>query len=320
MKKSVVLFLSVCLLSSCLSTEANASEMHDDTPQSTSSPNSNSVSMSLGPLDIYRAKNYWTHARLRKLISEPSAIPRYSGPDNGIPALKSPAPHADTTSRSSGLLTFRIDSNNAGSCTASFVNSSSRKLLVTAAHCLNKSNRQGWYSDFMFFPDYPESQQGLPISTVRVFDDWANGSKDTSISPAMLSNDVGFATIDTSVLPNNFAKPADTYGSDNFGHSGLTSFSARIVGYPNNPGNNTTREFFSAQTSSVPFVVDAIRADNGFSNPHGSSGGPWLQLYNSSSGTGWINGVTSCSSGDKLFSPRFTDRVYTMFNVANKDK
>jgi hypothetical protein len=286
---------------------------------------SGSTALTFSPEEVAATQSFWNSPLMRNANVEPMPLPELVGAPSisgdstrGIAAQ--PTAYQDTTTRSVGRLNF-TQSGVAHSCTASFVNSSSRKLLVTAAHCLHGGKGRGWYDNFMFFPDYPEGQQGLPISTVRVFDDWKNGARDEDKTPDnLLKSDVGFATIDTSVLSGSLTHPADLFGANDFGHSGLTSFSARVVGYPASPGGAEVRMYFTALTGAKPLVADGIEIGNGFSDPHGSSGSPWLQLYNSSTGTGWVNGVVASTGGGKLYSPRFTDRVYTMFNTANQDR
>lgn len=257
-----------------------------------------------------KALRYWTTDRIQTMLDSTS--------DNTVYSVGfSP----DSTSHATGLLAYQTPNGLYG-CSASLVNSTSRKLVVTAAHCLHGGKGASWYSNFVFYPDYPDSQDGLPISTVRVFATWTNDVQMTNghIQNADIRHDVGFATINTALLPANLQSPANTYGSYDFGHAGLTSFEARIVGYPSNPGANRVRQYCTTTVAPKYFYFDTITADGCiFTDLVGASGGPWIQHYNPDNGSGWINGVTSTHEGTSISSPRFTNRVYALFNTSNAD-
>lgn len=62
---------------------------------------------------------------------------------------------------------------------------------------------------------------------------------------------------------------------------------------------------------------DLLKADCNVSNARGASGGPWLQLYDASTGVGWLNGVTSSETDDGyLYSTVFNDRIYGLYTDA----
>ncbi|WP_163229056.1 trypsin-like serine peptidase [Bifidobacterium aerophilum] len=234
----------------------------------------------------------------------------------------------DQSSKPTGLLLFSTDDGQ-GSCTASLINSSSKKLILTAAHCLHDGKNKNWHSNFMFAPNAAPtggSHQMYPGGTARVFTDWINKAEleNESIKSSDIPNDIGFITINSSILPSGTAELVKKYGGHGFGHSNLGNFDATIIGYPADPGDNQIPQSCTSKVTTVsPLNIGNIlqATDCSFKNARGASGGPWLQLYNSSTGIGWANGLSSAANEESqiLYSPRFNDRTYKLYNDANKD-
>lgn len=156
--------------------------------------------------------------------------------------------------------------------------------------------------------------------TARVFTDWLEKGG----SAGEEANDVGFLSVNTSVLPDSLKNLVAIYGGHGFGHSNLGSFDATIFGYPKNPGDNRVPQSCGATVSTVyPLGIgDTLKAEGcSFVDARGSSGGPWLQLYDASTGVGWVNSVTSTSDviAQQLYGPRFNDRVYKLYTDSNND-
>ncbi|KFI87888.1 hypothetical protein BREU_8000 [Bifidobacterium reuteri DSM 23975] len=231
----------------------------------------------------------------------------------------------DSSARPTGLLFF-VNGEKQGACTASLVNSSSKKLVMTAAHCLHGGSGSGWYTKFMFVPNASPSggnTQMYAMGTARVFTDWINNANTQSLSVYDVPNDIGFISV-SSVMPDYLGKPVEVFGGHGFGHSNLGSFTARIVGYPKNPGNNKDPQSCVTKVETLyPFNMgDVLKASGcSFVDAHGASGSPWLELYDENTGIGWANGVLSAvpSQEHTLLSPRFNDRVYKLYNEANND-
>jgi len=244
-------------------------------------------------------------------------------PNNGVSTLSGFSP--DSSSSPTGLLALTVNGQPA-TCTASLVNSSSKKLLVTAAHCLHGGKGGGWHGNYMFTPNAGPhgGQQMFPGGVARVFNDWIANANPDDLSASDIANDVGFLTINTSVLPPALVNLVAQYGGHGFGHSNLGSFDATIVGYPANPGNNfIPQSCISKVETAAPFGFGKVlqAKECSFVNGHGASGGPWLQLYDATTGVGWVNSVTSGSplNSTVLRGPRFDDRVYEMYTTANND-
>ena len=247
----------------------------------------------------------------------PTRVLNTNSSDNGITK--------DYTARPTGKLVYTIGDVDAG-CTASFVDSKSKRLLVTAAHCLYNPEKKQWASNIMFFPNYGKGQQGFPVGKMSVLKNWQNRKiKNGKLTNEDMQYDVGIASINTSVLPNELKRPVEIYGAHGFGHSSLTNFDARIFGYPWNPGNSeipfscsTKAKKYTGFGHNFPPFFDILQADGcNIQTPSGMSGGPWIQLYNPSKGTGWINGVSSAgSSKESLYSPVFNNMVYKLYTDA----
>ncbi len=160
----------------------------------------------------------------------------------------------------------------------------------------------------------------FPGGTARVFTDWLEKGG----SAGEEANDVGFLSVNTSVLPDSLKNLVAIYGGHGFGHSNLGSFDATIFGYPKNLGDNRVPQSCGATVSTVyPLGIgDTLKAEGcSFVDARGSSGGPWLQLYDASTGVGWVNSVTSTSDviAQQLYGPRFNDRVYKLYTDSNND-
>ncbi len=160
----------------------------------------------------------------------------------------------------------------------------------------------------------------FPGGTARVFTDWLEKGG----SAGEEANDVGFLSVNTSVLPDSLKNLVAIYGGHGFGHSNLGSFDATIFGYPKNPGDNRVPQSCGATVSTVyPLGIgDTLKAEGcSFVDARRSSGGPWLQLYDASTGVGWVNSVTSTSDviAQQLYGPRFNDRVYKLYTDSNND-
>lgn len=110
------------------------------------------------------------------------------------------------------------------------------------------------------------------------------------------------------------------FGSYHVGHSGLTTFSAHITGFPHDPGNNKIKYSYDATTHFVLGHTDAIQVNTSFKDSSGSSGSPWVQSETIVGNTGWLNGVSSMSNGKQDFSPRFIDRIYNLHTTAFADR
>lgn len=174
-----------------------------------------------------------------------------------------------------------------------------------------------------FTEDTSSMPTGLLMFTggaARVFTDWLEKGG----SAGEEANDVGFLSVNTSVLPDSLKNLVAIYGGHGFGHSNLGSFDATIFRYPKNPGDNRVPQSCGATVSTVyPLGIgDTLKAEGcSFVDARGSSGGPWLQLYDASTGVGWVNSVTSTSDviAQQLYGPRFNDRVYKLYTDSNND-
>ncbi|OZG51882.1 hypothetical protein CLV65_0224 [Pseudoscardovia suis] len=123
---------------------------------------------------------------------------------------------------------------------------STNHLIVTAAHCLHGGKGHNWSQNGVFIPAYAPGKNnvGYPVRTQRVFTDWISSGTATL---ANIKNDVGFATVID--MPSSLS--LSQFGSYHVGHSGLTTFSAHITGFPHDPGNNKIKYSYDATTHFV---------------------------------------------------------------------
>lgn len=219
----------------------------------------------------------------------------------------------DVDTRSVGRLKYSKDGGNY-MCSAALVDGASGHLLITAAHCLHGGKGKTWFANFVFEPDYPNAQDGFLVRKVVVFKEWTD-NVDVNTLPGMhVKDDVGFVVLDNPI--HETASPASIYGSNSIAFDPLSYFSARIVGYPGNPGNHESRQFCDAYITPRPLYAEELTTNGcGYINVQGASGGPWIQYYDQASHTGVVTGVTSSFSGNNLFSAQFTSRVQDLYNT-----
>ena len=280
--------------------------------------------------------NYWTHERMaeaRPMDTDTADDPAQEQPeaaegDGSSSSSTDPAgmtepvaPAVDggaaLPARTKGKLFFNgYDAQNAY-CSASVLNTPSKSVVITAAHCVYQS-RSGWAKDAVFVPDYDRTQPDPdPVGvwtarSMRAFDSWRADQID-------YSNDVAFVTLNEGGDEN---KPlVDTVGGHGLAWGGSYVFRATIFGYPTNKtnpdGRGTIYSCVSTATKEDEGKVRTESCDFGL----GSSGGPWLYRYNESTGLGYVRSVTSRwqpRSGVNR-GPYFTEAVKTMLDATAGD-
>lgn len=224
-----------------------------------------------------------------------------------------------------GKLFITDKDGNDAHCTASVVNSTNKRLISTASHCLYDAETKSYFRNVTFMGGYklrPRRNLTFVIDKVATSPTWRSEGK-TSKGYWF---DYAFASTHRNRQGN---KIVDVLGAHGFvkGLKVQYPFEAVLPAYPGNQwGGYIQREcrarFKGANihdegsTKNYPFAqVDSCDYNKG------ASGGPWLYEYDESTGHGYIAGVTSNvdkKDGVSINAPLFRDSALRYYNRVNK--
>ncbi|GAA4151632.1 trypsin-like serine peptidase [Leifsonia shinshuensis] len=259
------------------------------------------------------ARAYWTSEKIWA-----------AEPDQEEPATQPPPVaalgSADQASSGSGAgvnvtvgrLFFRKPTGDAY-CTAAAVNSATRNLIITAAHCVHAGGAgQRYYDDFLFAPGWkngPSVHGYWTATAVGAPPEWTQSKKwDHDYAFVRLAADNGRQLVDR------------VGGNAVVGGAGHVVPDAQIWAYPGDAPYTGQVAYRCVVTTTRPFSY-APDARAGCDFNHGASGGPWLKDV-LPSGQGYIWAVTSrCESapggggacaGTALFAAPLPPDVYAL--------
>ncbi|CAF1391856.1 unnamed protein product [Adineta steineri] len=185
-----------------------------------------------------------------------------------------------------GKVFWNLGNNHYGMCSASVIVSDNRDLLVTAAHCIFDPSQGGFLvnHNWVFVPGYIHGQRPygtFPVRSMTTFNGWTNSND--------WNYDIGYVL----VFQVNGRHVQDVVGAQgigfNFGRNELI-FS---FGYPLNLDGGEVMQYCHA-------LSGGHQAGSGYHGQQlycdmtgGSSGGPWLQVFNIQSGTGYVTSINS---------------------------
>ncbi len=217
-------------------------------------------------------------------------------------------------SMTNGKLFFDGYGKDHGYCTAAAINTPTKRVVVTAGHCVYEAGQ--WSRNLVFVPGYdgrkkdPHPRGMFAVKKVRTFNSWVRNQDYT--------RDVAFATLANGGDRNR--RVVDEVGGHGLSWGGSRSFAATIFGYPSNrtkPDGAFTMWACGGKT----FPADTMTKVVGCYFGPGSSGGPWLYRYNSKTGLGRVRSVTSLwdGSGGGNWGPYFDAAVKKMLDKTAKD-
>ena len=213
-----------------------------------------------------------------------------------------------------GKVFWYLGNNHYGMCSASVIPSDNKDLLVTAAHCIFDSSRGGFLVNhqWVFVPGYNNGQRPhgtFPARMMTTFNGWTN-SKDWNY-------DIGYVH----VSQVNGRHVQDVVGSQGIGFNFGRNEMIYSFGYPLNLDRGEVMQYCRAQTGPHP-------SDAGYRGQRiecdmtgGSSGGPWLQLFNTGSGIGYVTSVNSfivSNQRNKMFGPYFGNDAGSLYDSLKK--
>jgi V8-like Glu-specific endopeptidase len=287
-----------------------------------------------------RVRAYWTPQRLATAVPYEStraakgaagATPAANGPAGSTPPaapLKKAAPAGKAggvvTPLAAPPVTFWSNTNGklffngygAGNayCSASALNSDTKRVIITAGHCVYDNG--AWMQNPVFVPNYdnrlsdPDPVGIWSVYTMRTFNSWINSGD--------LTHDVGMATLYNG--GDSGQRIVDAVGGHGLWWNGSYAFDVSIFGYPSNKTNPNGRYTMWACWGTT-FQSGNRDSINGCAFGPGASGGPWLYQYSNTSGLGYVRSVTSTwnASSGQDWAPYFNDDVKTMKDATNGD-
>ena len=278
---------------------------------------------------------YWTHERMAAAkpldadAADDSAQEQPVAAENGGDSFSSTDPAGTTEpvapaadggatppARAKGKLFFNGYEADNAYCSASVLNTPSKSVVITAAHCVY-SSANGWAKDAVFVPDYDRTQADpdpvgvWTIRSMRTSDGWRADQTD-------YSNDVAYATLNNGGDAN---KPVvDVVGGHGLAWGGSYVFQATIFGYPTNKTTPDGRGTIYSCVRTTEESEGKVRTE-GCDFGKGASGGPWLYRYDEATGLGYVRSVTALwrSQGGVNRGPYFTEAVKTMLDATAGD-
>ncbi|MGL5860845.1 MAG: trypsin-like serine peptidase [Phycicoccus sp.] len=199
-------------------------------------------------------------------------------------------------------------------CSASAVNTPSRRVLITAGHCVHSGAGGTWQNNLVFVPGYNAFNADRdPVGRfqayqLRTFNAWIDDSD--------LGRDVGYVT--TFSGGDWGATVVDTVGGHGLAWNGGTEFDTSIFGYPSNRDGGDQMWACWGVATDNSWWDNRSRIGCGFGP--GSSGGPWLWQYDNGTGQGYVRSVMSTVDGAGVNrGPYFDTAVSDGLNAADGD-
>lgn len=197
------------------------------------------------------------------------------------------------------------DQGSSRSCTASVVDSPTRDLLITAAHCVTNADGSP-ATGLSFAPGYRNGETPLGTWTVdRVVTDerWQQNADP--------EYDVAFLTVE----PSGGKRIEDVVGGNRLGVNRGFDLAVTVTGYPYDHEEPITCSTRTKARSATQERFDC----GGFSD--GTSGSPWLTDLDPGADSGTVVGVIGGyqqggDSPDVSYSVSFDDRVSALYQQA----
>lgn len=203
-------------------------------------------------------------------------------------------------------------------CSGSSINSDSKRLVVTAGHCVYGGPGNEWHSNWVFMPGYSNGATygSYQAAVLRTFNDWI----DYGESGRGFNSDIAFVT--TYNGSTSGATVVNAVGGHGLKWGGGFGFDVSVFGYPANL--NGGQIMWACWGTSGTGWIGAYEFNHiaGCNFGGGSSGGPWLDQYSNTSGLGYVRSVTSnAPTGSTAYiqGPYFDSRVNDLFVAANND-
>lgn len=277
--------------------------------------------------------SYWTKSRMRNALPIPklSSTARKAGkahrkdgllplvPAGGqAPSLtkSSPASTTSSTWNSGGSISHAIGrvfftlNNTDYTCSGTAVNSQNHDTVITAGHCVN-AGPGAFATNWVFVPGYDNGKEPYDRWSARTLKATAAWTQNGD-----LNNDVGFAEMNKS----SGKHLTDTVGAEAIGFNNPRGQYAYSFGYPAIAPYDGSKLY---NCKGTPRNDTQGHNDQGIDcdMTEGSSGGPWLSNFNTSTGAGTVTSVNSFGYSDNpnvMYGPYFDNSIRDLYNTAQK--
>lgn len=248
----------------------------------------------------------------RRISLGPEITVAAVNPDIGGPssrALNSAGRHAATT----GRVFWSCQAGYQSSCSASVIPSTSGDVIVTAAHCVYDTDSLSWVTNcnWVFVPGYVNGNApyGIwPAREVAALNTWTRTDPDFNADVAFVAlsqvNGRHITQVTGSqAIAFNYARDQQTFS----------------FGYPVNLANGQVLQVCSG-VPAASLYTDNNYQGFGLSNclmTGGSSGGPWLQQFDESTGVGAtysVNSFTYSPAPNTMNGPYFDSNIQMLWN------
>jgi V8-like Glu-specific endopeptidase len=253
-----------------------------------------------------------------KVIAEP-APPADASAGAVAPASAESSPVEAGDSPTNGKVFFRNQQDGRDYvCSGSVVNSATKRLVITAGHCVHGGPGETWHANWVFAPGYdhgPGPEATFAAASFRALDEWIT----YGASGRGFSSDVAFVTTEDN---ENGETVADAVGGHGLTTGGSPEFDATLFGYPVNLDAGERMWTCTGTTGTQQIDSFLFPSISGCDFGPGSSGGPWLAEYDDSTGRGYVRSVTSfgpSTSTAYISGPYFDERVEDLYGAADGD-
>ncbi|RSS61342.1 serine protease [Streptomyces sp. WAC06614] len=272
-----------------------------------------------------QTQGFWTPERMRAatpldLTAAPGAGGRAVA-TTGTPTTVAPTAAASPTAfpqaggawtgggavvRTSGRVFFTFGDRTA-SCSGDSISSANGSTVITAGHCVKYQG--SWHTNWIFVPAYDNGNAPYgqwSATKTSATDQWAAGED--------MNFDVGFAV----VAPQNGKKLSEVVGAQGITFNGGYNKRMYAFGFPAAAPYDGTKLVYCSGNSGKDFLLTKDHS-LGCNMTGGSSGGPWFQDFNESTGLG--NQVSVNSFGytflpNRMYGPYFGNEVKATYDKA----
>ncbi|WP_043635953.1 trypsin-like serine peptidase [Nonomuraea candida] len=197
-------------------------------------------------------------------------------------------------------------------CSASTIRSANKDVVVTAGHCV-KDGVGEWAANWTFVPGYgtngPHPYGQYTARRMFVTGPWSRSGDD--------NYDVGMVALATS----RGRHVADVVGTQEIAFNARRGGQAFGFGYPADPPYDGGHLVYCAGRLKKDPHGQTRDQGLGCDMTAGSSGGPWMTSFDTTTGKGTITSLSSFKySDDKrtMYGPYFGDSVKALFETAQK--
>ncbi|MFD4525484.1 trypsin-like serine peptidase [Streptomyces sp. NPDC058470] len=213
-------------------------------------------------------------------------------------------------STTAGKVFFQNATGGTYTCSATVANSDNKSVVLTAGHCVVNASTGEVYKNWVFIPGYANGTRPFGTFTARslLFD------TDYVSSAGNANWDFAFAVLGTV----NSRTLVDTVGAQGVAFSSANGQHVHSFGYGGSSAEGSGErlnhcegnEFIDAgRVGSTMWGIDCVQTG-------GSSGGGFLSSFDTSTGSGFLIGNISVSSGSNEYHPVLGDEALGVYRQA----